>query len=89
MQKNIKEKNFKPKQYSSSKAELARRLEQKRISKRQRRGKIEPCDPKFVRLKLLDKLIEEHNDKDYPHEIIDEIYQETRVAVDNEIKQID
>ena len=75
---------------------MARRQEQIKMAKRKKRGTIEPVDPMFLRVKLLDpkikmKIMNGQTEvvENYAHEVIDEIYDEVRVAVVQEIKQID
>lgn len=54
-------------------------------------GKIEPVDPKYIRLKVDLKNKEEENEKvkKVAHEVIDEIYTDYRLAVDREINEVD
>ena len=54
-------------------------------------GKIEPVDPKYIRLKVDLKNKEEENEKvkKVAHEVIDEIYNDYRLAVDREINEVD
>ena len=69
--------------------EEQRRIQAIRLRKRRRRAKIEEIEPKFVRLNI-DPMMQDYLLKEtHPHVAIDDIYAESRHAVQKELDEVD